>query len=231
MTDPELLVLPDNQPLSSKEKRKQTVMKRYGVENVAHLPESQIKKKKFNLEKYGVENVNQLEEFRQKARETNLRKYGQEYPSHTEKGIETSLKRYGVRHPMQNFKVFQRVMKARFQVKTYTTKSGKQIKYQGYENVILKFLLEEMEIDESRIVTNRASIPKIFYLNPLTNKMSRYYPDIWIKDSTLLIEVKSKFTLKFNTEITMAKQQACKSLGYQCVIAVCSKRDIIEVIL
>ena len=215
--------------ISANEKRKLTVMTKYGVENISHLPEIIQKQKDSNFIKYGFENVNQVEEFRKKARTTNLLKYGKEYPSHTEKCIETSLKRYGVRHPMQNVHVFNRVMKARYKIKTIKTKTGKEIKYQGYEDVIIKFLLD-MGIDEDLIITNRSHIPKIFYNNPISKKTSRYYPDIWIAGTKLLIEVKSKFTLKFNLEVTLEKQSECKRQCFHCIIIVCSKTGILEII-
>ena len=149
-------------PLTANEKRRQTSLSKYGVDNVAKIPEFQKRKKANNLAKYGVENVNQVEEFREKIRQTNLERYGAEYPSHYEKSMETNLKRYGTRHPMQNFHVFQRSMKNRFKIKSYKTSSNKVIHYQGYEDVVIKFLLEEMCIHEDKVITNRSSIPTIF---------------------------------------------------------------------
>jgi len=217
--------------LTPKEKRRQTSLARYGVDNIAKVPEFQRRKKKSNLEKYGVENVNQVEEFRESTRKTNLERYGSIYPSHSEKGIETNLIRYGVRHPMQNFMVFQRSIGARFKIKNYETETGGIIQYQGYENVLIKFLLEDMKIEEDKIVTNRSCIPEIFYDNPITGKESRYYPDIWISGTNMLFEVKSKFTLKLNTDVTLKKQAECKSRGFNCIIVVCSKKEILELIL
>lgn len=216
--------------LSPNEKRKQTVMQRYGVENVSRLSESKIKSKETNLIKYGVENVNQVEDFRIKARATNLERYGTEYPAHVEKFIETSMKRYGVRHPMQNIDVFDRSMKARFKIKTYITLSGSVLQYQGYEDVAIKFLLEDYGLDEKEILTSRSLIPKIFYDHPITKKNARYYPDIWVKSLNLLIEVKSKYTYAFQTDVTMEKQAACKAQGYHHIILICSKTKILEMI-
>jgi hypothetical protein len=214
--------------LSPKEKRRLTVLKKYGVENVAHIPEFQRRKKISNLQKYGVDNVAHVPEFREKAKATNLAKYGEEYPAHTEKSITTSLRRYGVRHPMQNFRVFQRVMSARFKIKSFEAESGTIFKYQGYEDVVIKFLLNEMGICEDRIITSRASIPKIFYNHPETKRISRYYPDIWIKGTNLMIEVKSRFTLQFKPEVIREKIEECQRRGFICIVVVCDKKNVLD---
>lgn len=60
---------------SAKAKRKQTNLKKYGVENVFANKDIQKKIKETNLQKYGVEHPAQNEEIRQKAVNTNLEKY------------------------------------------------------------------------------------------------------------------------------------------------------------
>lgn len=192
--------------------------------------ESNKRRKETCLAKYGVDNARKVNLFVEKMKSTNLERYGEEYPSHTEKGIATNLKKYGVRHPMQNFKVFQKVMRSRFKIKKYITESGIVINYQGYEDVIIKFLLEDLKIPGSQIITNRATIPKIFYFNTVLNKTSRYYPDIWLKSHNLLIEVKSTFTFNQHPEITLAKQLECKKQGINHIIVICSKTKILDII-
>lgn len=219
----------NNKELSN-QRRKQTCLDRYGVDNPLKSQKIRDKSKQTLMKLYGEDNARKVEVFNLKRKTTNLQKYGLEEPSHTEKGILTNLKRYGVRHPMQNFKIFQKVMRSRFKIKKYTTRSGRVIKYQGYEDVVLKFLLEDMKINESEIFVDRSSIPKIFYFNPLLNKISRYYPDIWIKSHNLLIEVKSIFTFNIKTEVTLAKQDECKKQNINHIIVICSKTKILDII-
>jgi len=175
--------------MSPNDKRKQTVLELYGVENVAHLAESQIKKKASNLLKYGVENV------------------------------------------MQDPEIFQRCMNSQYRIKKYVAHCGTEFLYQGYEDVAIKFLLDDLEIESSKISAGKALMPRIFYNNPLTKKVSRYYPDIWVEHLNLLIEVKSSYTFKIKTEITLEKQRECKRQGYHHVILICSKHAILDLIL
>lgn len=102
------------------ENRKQTLIKKYGVDSyfktpefkkrmIEHNPgatEEAIKKRLSTIRnKYGVDNAFQNEEIKQKIKETFLKKYGVEYPSQV-KSIKdkveiTNIERYGVKNPMQ----------------------------------------------------------------------------------------------------------------------------------
>ena len=62
-----------------KEKRKQTNLEKYAVENISQLKDIKQKVKNTNLEKYGVENVFQSKIIKDKIKQTNLEKYGSKY--------------------------------------------------------------------------------------------------------------------------------------------------------
>ena len=143
-----------------------------------------------------------------------------------DKGIQTSLRKYGVRNPMQDPEVFKKSMKSR--AKKFITESGSVITYHGYEDVVLRFFLQDTMIVEDEIITQ--DLPCIFYHNPIIVDESRYYPDFWVKPLNLLVEVKSPFTMCYLPELTFAKQTACKKLGYNHIIFVCTKKLIIELI-
>lgn len=108
--------------LSTKEKRKNTNLDKYGVENVAKSEKIKIKQMETNLKKYGAKSSAQNEEvrkkytntllekygvdsyfksddFKKKSRESNLEKYGEEHFAKTEeykeKTKKTNLDRYG----------------------------------------------------------------------------------------------------------------------------------------
>jgi hypothetical protein len=112
-----------------KEKKKETFLKHYGVENSLLSKElknkieetnlrkygaknvfaSEIIKKRIeetNLEKYGVKNATQSEVVKSKIRKTYLKKYGTENIQNLEwikeKKRQTSLKHYGTDSPLQN---------------------------------------------------------------------------------------------------------------------------------
>ena len=84
-------------------KRKNTILKKYGVENVCYLEEVKQKKIITNLERYGVENPNQSNKIKEKIKKTNLERYGVENLIHNmeikEKIIKTNLAKYGCESP------------------------------------------------------------------------------------------------------------------------------------
>ncbi len=68
-----------------KDKRKETNIERYGVDNP--MRDIEIKRRYFNTvkSKYGVDNISHLESTKEKVRETNLLNFGVEYVSQTER--------------------------------------------------------------------------------------------------------------------------------------------------
>jgi hypothetical protein len=88
-------------------KRKETVLKKYGVPHISKLEKIKEKKKETAIsnygslknayietakktiqEKYGVDNISQLDECKEKKQETSISKYGTHYPWQSEKGKE-----------------------------------------------------------------------------------------------------------------------------------------------
>lgn len=83
----------------TKDKRKSTVIDKFGVEYPAQDPELLEKMKQTNLNKYGVDIVSKLQLTKDKMKATNVEKYGVEYVSQVgdfrDKIISTSMERYG----------------------------------------------------------------------------------------------------------------------------------------
>lgn len=113
----------------SLQKRIQTNIEKYGVENPFQAKSVKDKVKKTNLERYGVENPGQSKEIRAKVEQTNMEKFGSKYysstkeckdkvkktnrerygvdnvnklPEYRDKIRQTNIERYGVENPMQN---------------------------------------------------------------------------------------------------------------------------------
>ena len=118
-----------------KEKRKQTVLEKYGVDNIGKI--TREKAKKTTLERYGVDNYTRTEEYKERLKEVSLRKYGTTHPMKNpfikeklkialegkrneivKKQQETLLKRYGVDSPMKIQTVKEKVLK-RYKEKTW----------------------------------------------------------------------------------------------------------------
>jgi len=96
-------------PLQSsinQEKMKKTCFERYGVENPSQSEENKEKIKKTNLERYGVENPSQVENFQEKKKKTCFENFGVYNPMHSEENKEknrkTNLERIGVENVFQS---------------------------------------------------------------------------------------------------------------------------------
>lgn len=101
------------------QKRKQTLMEHFGVENLSYSQECLDKKKKTCLNKYGVEYTLQSPEIREQIKQTCLEKYG-----HTcsvqgneikNKSKETCFKKYGVEYSCQAEEVKEKIKKTNFE--------------------------------------------------------------------------------------------------------------------
>lgn len=111
-----------------------------------------------------------------------------------------------------------------FSSKTYQVKSGRRtLVLQGYEPLALEWLRQVKKVRLSRIFEHTHPDPKkrppIFMYKGADGRTHRYYPDFWIPDRNLVIEVKSEWTAgKFNPEWKAklaAKANAVKALGFE----------------
>ena len=103
------------QGLETQIKRKQTWLKKYGVDNPLKSMEIREKSKQTCLEKYGVEYTLQSDVVRNQSKKTCLEKYGVDHPMRVdkikEKQIQTCQQRQGVQYPMQSEKVREKSKK------------------------------------------------------------------------------------------------------------------------
>lgn len=87
-------------------KRKEKLMKKYGVDNIMKIPEKVAKARKTCMERYGEDNPAKVEEFKEKAKNTSMERYGFENPAQNpevqKKMRNTCLKRYGVENALQS---------------------------------------------------------------------------------------------------------------------------------
>lgn len=89
-----------------RQKAKQTMLQRYGVEYPSQDPQLLAKQKQTTKERYGVEFYPQSKEYISKAEETNKIRYGHAWPMQSNevksKTVQTNLSRYGMSNVMQN---------------------------------------------------------------------------------------------------------------------------------
>lgn len=152
---------------------------------------------------------------RERTRQTNLRKYGCINYTQTDECKErikqTNLQKYGVEHVMHVPEIYEKQQMSAFKYKSFTMPSGKEVKLQGYEPVVLQKLLTKYNEDE--ITINKGEIPKIMYI--LNGRQHRYYPDFYIKKDNLIIEVKSLYTYRKNIVRNMLKILATRQLNFK----------------
>lgn len=214
-----------------KEKQSNTVIKRYGVSYIGNAKSpfrnsiDENRKKTF-IERYGVENSFNMKETLEKRKSTWMRKYGAEHPHKCnnvrDTFIKTNISRYGVEYPMQCADVMDKSIRRSKTAKPYTLPSGRTIYVQGYEPQALDTLFLE-GFRESDIITERSLMPDFWWVDN-SGKHHRYYPDFYIKDLKLIIEVKSPYTATIRTDIIEKKKQAVIDDGYIFRLMVMEKK-------
>jgi len=168
-------------------------------------------------------------DIQEKIRQTNMKKYGCENPFQSEEvkcRIRiTNKKKYGVDNVMQNGEIFRLNMASAFKSKPYTFPNGRAVLVQGYEIRCIESLLQDYEEDE--IVIGAENMPEIWYHNPEKNKNSRYYPDIYLPDHNILIEVKSDYTYNKELAKNLAKFSTVAKLGFTLHLYVYNKKELL----
>jgi hypothetical protein len=184
------------------EKTRQSVKKKYGVDNVFQLDETKEKAKETCLEKYGVEFNSQRDEIKELNR------------NFMNDMLHKKEKEFGTKYLMQIPEYFEKAQKVKaknkFKIKEFTFESGRVEIIQGYEDKAINKLLKTY--DENDLILSETDKPKIIY--DFENKTRRYYCDIWIPKDNLVIEVKSEYTMLVEFEKNIAKAVATKKAGY-----------------
>lgn len=118
-----------------------------------------------------------------------------------------------------------RVRNNAWKYKKFTMPSGKIYNVQGYEPNCLTFLIN-FGIDEKNIILTGKQHPKIKYV--VNEKDRCYFPDIYLKDQNLIIEVKGNFTYNTDFEINQLKKEACLLQGFNFIFVI--ENDFTELI-
>jgi hypothetical protein len=171
------------------------------------------KVKKTNLEKFGTEFSFNSDELKAKAKQTKQLKYGNEKYNNSRKASNsrinrsddeklktikqrkaTNLERYGVENPLLSQNFISKSNKGNSLVKTYTMPSGKIVGIMGYEPIALNILLKTYTENDIEVHDNftHTCFEKIEYIAVNRHHLN-YYPDIYIKSTNTIIEIKSKW--------------------------------------
>ncbi len=133
----------------------------------------------------------------------------------------TCLEKYGEDNVSKVPHIFYKILLSCANRKTVTLpKSGRELIVMGYEPQAIQFLLGqendpilEKKIEEDDIIVGK-DVPRFRYL--LDDGSSHlYFPDIFIRDSNLIIEVKSIYTFHYHVRINYLKFRKVVQDGYR----------------
>ena len=158
------------------------------------------------LERYGVKNYIESKDFEKKM-----------------------LERWGVVHALQCPELFHRWLKSCYRVKDFTLpKTKRVVRFMGYEDIAILRILgcENMflnrNITEDEIFTDE-DVPSFDYRDD-DGKFHKYYPDIYIKDTKIIYEVKSTYTFGLAPRMNYLKFKQVSRDGYKMIVLIFSDR-------
>jgi hypothetical protein len=177
---------------NNREKSKLTCLEKYGVDSF-------MKTDKFNDIKKNHTSIYK-NEIKLKTNKTNKERYGFENVFQNkeikEKIAKTNLKKYGVEYPAQNEEIFNKQQKTRFQRHEYKKTN---LFYRGtYEKDFLDNYYDKIKIEKAN--------PVKYIFN---HKLRTYFPDFFLPDFNLVIEIKSNYIFELELEQNLLKQKAC----------------------
>lgn len=121
-------------PICGRQKQKQTMMKKYGVDNPMKVDSIQKKARQTCLKKYGHEWARSTEEVQEKARRTNRMKRGVDYPLQDkevlQKMADTLTSRYGVSNIAKLPSVCNQIKVTKQEKGTFHTSQSEEILFQ-----------------------------------------------------------------------------------------------------
>jgi len=196
------------------------LMNKHGVDNIWDIPGYREGLENSNMEKYGAKYYTSTGQFREKCEEKYQLDWDGKHPtshqSTKEKKYKTNMEKYGFTCTLQNPKIHDKHLKSCYKTKKYTMPSGKIINVQGYEPWVLDKLLNHNKEREDNIITGKHEISEILgdfkYIND-NNAISHYFPDIYLKSSDKIIEVKSQYTYSINIEENIKKKKSVIAKG------------------
>lgn len=103
----------------------------------------------------------------------------------------------------------------------------KQVALQGYEPIVLETLIEYCNLgilNKEDVKIGKSNIPIFDFVNK-EGKQSRYFPDFYISNCNLILEIKSRYTMDRHYENNMLKFNAVVDKGYSILVLVLQKEE------
>jgi hypothetical protein len=220
-----------------REKYTATMIARHGVAVPMKDPNLDAQRRKTNLKRYGAEQVMQSKKVQKKYRRTLKARYGATHVSQVpgvldkanatrivngtvggddEKKKQSSRAKYGTDWPMQNPEVFQRNVDACFKSKPTQLPSGAIVFLQGYEPLVLNYLLANGYSEHEFLWAGKPS----FLYRDASGKTRRYHPDFVLPQRKTVIEVKAQKWLDRDKDNIIRKGNAVADAGWEFTLAV-----------
>lgn len=205
------------------EKISEIFMEKYNARRPFLSTEFMEKLKGMMRERYGVDWFVESKE----CKKIMFEKYGAEYFFQSKKFKEVMLEKYGVENALQCPKLFHKMIKSSFSKKEYVFKiSGRKVNVMGYEHIAIDYLLSKPNSylkklpKEDEIIVGE-EIPIFTYIDDI-KKGHVYYPDIQVKNTDLIIEVKSVYTFNRSPRINYLKFKEVAKQGYTLQVLIYS---------
>jgi len=207
-----------------KEKKKQTMINKYGVEYPLQSPIIKEKWTKTNITKYGTKYPLQSPIIKNKSKETKIKKYNNEHYNNRIKFKNTILELYGVDNPMKDNmiknKVYQTI-KEKYGVNhhmhleeiiTKVFKSGYKIHKYNNTNIYYQGTYKKDFLDKYyNLLDIKRGKPIEYYYG---NNKHIYYPDFFISEFNLIVEIKSSHWYNKHIDKNLIKKNVCIQNGY-----------------
>lgn len=207
-----------------------TNLEKYGVERPLQNKEIKEKWIRTNLEKYGYKTPLMDNNVKNKISNTKLKKYNDKNYNNRYKYKETCMKLFGFENPMKNELIKRKLMNIIYEkygvyypaqlpeIYDKMLKSGLKIeKYKDselyYQGTYEKDFLDKY-YDKIKIIRGK-SIKYVY-----KSKEHIYYPDFYIKDLNLIVEIKSLKWFNEHLDKNLEKEKACKKLGYNFIFII-----------
>jgi hypothetical protein len=130
---------------------------------------------------------------------------------------QTCMERYGEDNPSKVPEIYERIVERLFSRKKFVFPSGREVTVMGYEPQAIERLLAQerdlvldRKIEEDEIRVGR-EVPRFRYRMDGDHV---YFPDMWIRDTKVIIEVKSDYTFSFHPMLNYEKGKAVVEAGY-----------------
>jgi hypothetical protein len=189
----------------------ETNNKRYGGNSPAASPTVISKMEQTMYDRHGVTNISKSSKIKEKKRIKSQEKFGTDNPSQAQE-IKDKLSDIALsKSPDERAEIMKKAIKSSKLKKEYTLPSGEIVLVQGAEPMAIDYLLTQY--DEADLLIGTSNTPHLHYIDKI-GKERRYYPDLYVKSTNTIFEVKTDFIFYRDVDNNFRKAEAARSAGY-----------------